>query len=501
MAVQFKVKDATTIRQDILRTIRNGLLQRGVTSPAVDPGSDWYVLGTAVGNELAVIGANAIVACDELMPDTAVDNLPRIADFLKVPEQGASGSVGRVILAASAPTTVPSGAQLTDDANLIYTAEGGLYTPGQEIPITAVSTGDATNHAAGDVLRWVSTPAFADEKAVVATGGLVNGVDAEDIEGRRLRVFARLQNPPSSGNPQHLIELAEEASSSVQKGFCYPTYAGPASASAAVTAAPTKTSKSRVVAAARVTGLIEPYVQGLMPRGEAIQVTSVTDVPADVAFALALPSAATASPPGAGGGWKDGSPWPAPNAATAFRCTVTAVTSSTSFTVDAATAPTPGVTRIAWLSPFDWKLYQALVTSAPGSSGAYVVTVDRPFVGIAVGCYIWPDSERAQVYVDTALAAFALLGPGEKTANASALARGFRHPPPAVGWSYALGPQLLRAMSDAGEEVLDVQFLHRTDGTQTLTGTASQIVPTVPALATDPPRIFIPRHLGFYRLP
>lgn len=499
---QFTVKDATQVRQDFCRTIRNGLIQRGVADPNVSPGSDYYVLGTALGNELAVIGANGVIACDEQMPDTAVDNLPRIRAFLNLPDQSAAGSVGRVVLSASAATTVATGDQLTDDAGLVYqVTTGGLYAPGDEVPIEALSTGDETNHAEGDVLRWATAPAFADEKALVASGGLVNGAPEEDAEGLRQRIFARLQNAPSSGNPQHLIELAEEASGSVQKGFAYPVFLGPSTQSAAVVAAPTSTSKSRVVAAVRVSGLIEPYVQGNMPRGEYVQVTSVTDTPADVAFGLAIPSAPTASPPGAGGGWKDGTPWPAPNASTSWRCTVTSVASTTSFMVDALNAPTKGVTRIAWLSPFDWKLYQATVTDVQGSSGAYTITVDRPFVGIAVGCYVWPDSERAQAYVDSALAAFALLGPGEKTANTSALVRGFRHPPPSVGWSYAVGPSMLRALSDAGDEVLDVQFLHRTDGTQTLTGTANQMIPAVPAATTDAPRIYVPRHLGFYRLP
>ncbi len=227
--------------------------------------------------------------------------------------------------------------------------------------------------------------------------------------------------------------------------------------------------------------------------------TTVANVNTDVAFALSLPEAPTANPAGPGGGWVNGTPWPAPDGVSTFRCTVTAVTSTTVFTVDATTPPTIGVSRVAWLSPTEWKLYTALVTNVSGTSGAYVVTLDRAFTGITTTSYIWPECANAQVYVDAILAAYALLGPGEKTTNASALARGFRHPAPSNGWPSALGPQLARAISNAGDEVEDVTFYHRTDGTTTLTTAGGTVKPQAPSAITDPPNQFIPRHIGLYR--
>ena len=49
---QFVVKDAVTIREDILRVIKNGLIRQNVTNPNVNPGTDWYIIATALGNEL-----------------------------------------------------------------------------------------------------------------------------------------------------------------------------------------------------------------------------------------------------------------------------------------------------------------------------------------------------------------------------------------------------------------------------------------------------------------
>jgi len=504
--LNFIVKDALTIRDDVLRTIKNGLIRRGVATPNVSPGSDWFVLATALGNELAVVGANAIVKADEQMPDSATgDGLSRIADILGLSKQAAAGSVGFVEIVASATSPIPTGQELLDANGLRYRVTiGGNYANGDAVPIEAVDTGAATNKAEGDVLRWKVSPPFCDEKVTVGAGGLVNGIDAEDDEALRARVLAVFQNPPGSGNWEHCAELAEEADARVQKAFVYPAALGPSTVRIAVTAAPTSSSKLRDVATTVLTGTVSPYVKGKLPEHAHIEVTTVQNVECDVAFGLSLPEAPTANPPGPGGGWINGSPWPAIalDGMPPLRAAVTAVASSTQFTVDALTPPNPGITRIAWLSPVDWRLYTALVTSYSGSTGAYVINVDTPFTNIAVGNFIWPECQNARLYCETALAQFALMGPGEVTANASALVRGFRHPIAANGWPMSLAPHLLNALAKEHEELLAAQFFYRAaTGHLAINGSAGQLSPNVPASISDPPLQFVPRNIAFYRSP
>ncbi len=499
---QFVVKDAITVRDDILRTIKNGLIKQGISNPYVGPASDFHIIATALGNELAVVGASSVVKADAQMPDTAVgEDLTREGSLLDLEKQGAAGSIGNIILEASASSPIETGRELNDSAGLRYEVIiGGTYADGATIPIRAIDTGYATNHAEDDVLRWVSAPPYSSPTALVASGGLTNGIDEEDDEVFRARILAIYQNPPGAGNWEHVAEMAEEASPSVQKAFVYPAIQGPGSVHVAVSAAPTETSTSRVVATATVSGVVDPYVKGKLPTHAHIVTTTVTDVNADVAIGLSLPEAPTANPPGPGGGWTNGTPWPSVDASTTWRCTVTAVTSSNQFTVDATSSPTVNVSRIAWYSHSEQKLYTGLVTASSGSSGAYLITVDNPFTDIAVGAYIWPECQNAQTYVDAILAHFALMGPGEKTSNVSALVRGFRHPVSSLGWPYSLGPHMLRDLSGAGDEVLDVQFLHRTDGTTTKLGTSGLLTPEVPGVTTDAPKVFVPRYIGFYRL-
>lgn len=486
---QFEAKDRDTIRDDYLRTLRSGLIARGVPNPNVTPDSDEYVRATALANELEVVEANAIVKADAAMPDTAEgEDLDVQLDAYGLARRGAAGSVGAVVFEASAASIVATGTQLIDGAGLIYeVTTGGTYSNGDSIPIAAVSLGSETNHDDGDVLTWASAPTYSAPTAAVAAGGLVNGVDAEDDDTARERLLARLRTPPKSGNWQHVAEIAEESSPSVQKAFVYPAIQGGATLHVAVTAAPTATDKTRDVATVTMTGTVVPYITGAMPEHVAMTITTVTNVEVDVAIGMTLPAAKTASPPGPGGGWLDGTPWP--TRASSGYCDVTSVTSTTQFAVNADAAPTANVTRIAWLSPTEWKIYSALVTAVAGA-GPYTVTIDTPFVGISVGCYVWPQSVNQAAYAEAFLNSMKLMGPGEKSSNVSALIRGSRKPVPSLSWPYSLNATVLRGLSSVGDEVLDVSYLAR-----------STTTPAVPAVVTDPPKILVPRHVGFYPNP
>lgn len=496
----FEVRSRDTIRDDMLRCQRNGLIARGVPAPNVTPDSDEYVRAQALANELAVVEANCVIKADEAMPDTATgDALVRRAAAYGLTKRPAGGSVGAIVYSASVASTVAAGQLLTDGAGLTYEVTvGGSYANGATIPVEAVSTGAGTNHAAGDTLRWQSAPAFSASSALVAAGGLTNGTDAEDEETFRARFFAVLQVPPNAGgNWMTYVVTTEQSSPAIGKAFVYPALQGGATVHVAVAAAPTATSKSRDVATATMNGTIRPAVQGSLAEHADITVTTVANVNADIAFQITLPDAPAASPPGPGGGWLDGAPWPTTSGTAPV--TITTVTSTTVLTTDAATSPTANVSRIAWLSPTEWKLYTATVIDVSGTSGAYVITLDKPFVGITTGSYIWPQSVNQATYVAALLAMFSLMGPGEKSSNPSALVRGFRHPTPYTSWPYSVGAAVRKSITDAGEEVQAAEYIYRADGVSTLTGSSGVMTPAVPATVTNAPNIYVPHHVGFYR--
>lgn len=493
MASTFTLPTAEQHRDNILRVLRAGLIQRGVADPNVTPGSDEYIRAQAFGDQLEIAMANAQVKADAMMPDTSVsDDLARILAVYGMAFRGAAGATGNITLSSTANTAVIVGTQLIDGAGLRFAVTiGGTYANGDTIPVAGVDTGKATNHAAGDTLRWIAAPAFAAPTALVATGGLTGGVDTEDDETARARLYARLRTPPGAGNWEHLAELAESASTLVQKAFLYPAVNGPSNYGLAVVGYATSTSKSRVVAALTVTNTIKPFIDGLVAEYVDSIVTSVTDTNFDLSVQLTLPASQKASPAGPGGGWTDGTTWPRPNTSLGFAsCDVTAVTSATVFRVRSENSPTAGVTQIAWLSTVTWTVYTAtVVASTTISTYIFEVTIDKPFTGAVVGDFISPNAVRIEAYYNAVLGQFARMGPGDKVATSNAsYYRAFRHPTPTQSWPSKVDASMLRALTDAGAEVADASFLSRT----------STAAPTVPVSVSNPPAIYIPRYIGIY---
>ena len=490
------------IRDGILRTVANGLRAQGIANPNVAPGSDAFIRATGLANELAPAYANTIISSDRTMPDTAIGpDLARWMAVLGLSLKPAAGSAG-LIRFSSGVTTAPgvfiaTGATLTDTSGQIFEVTiGGDYYDGKLIPIDAISVGASTDHNNSDTLQWTDQPPYSNPIVFVGTlggtDGLSGGADPESDDDGRARLLEAMQNPPAAGNWSQLVATAQASTPIVEKGFAYPAIQGPSTGHYAVTARATTNYRGRDLAAAVVANIVEPYVAGLMDEHAYLLGTPCTNVPTDVAVLISLPSAPTASPPGPGGGWLDGAPWPQSVGGTA-PCRVTSVTSTTVFTVNATTPPIDGASRIAYLSNqgatagLPWTLYSATVVSHTGTSGAYVVTISAPFVDVATNSVIFPQSQNQAIYVAALLSAFAGLGPGEKTANGTLLQRSYRRQLPTIAWPYSLGATQLKQIINSGSEVLDALWLYR-----------SVTTPAVPGSVTSNPNILTPQNCGFY---
>lgn len=508
-------KTAEQIRQDFLRTLSSGLILRGVTdTPNIAPGSDYYLIGQGLGNELEVVQANGVVTADAGMPDTAAGtDLDRWGNLLGMSRRPALPSRGQVTVACSVPsTTVVTGAQLTDSGGLRYQViTGGIYTvdvTGKfQVPVIAIDTGEATNHANGDVLNWSSSaPPYCAPTATVGlpggTDGLSFGADSEvgNDEPFRARILDRLANPPRGGNWSYIATSATNSTPIVQAAFVYPALIGPATGFFCVVGAPqtvppfSSTSKSRQIASAIVSSLVTPFVQGDYPEFAFLCGTSAVDQPVDIAILLDLPSAASASPPGPGGGWLDGTPWPQSIGGTT-PVSIQAGSTPTSLNVNASTPPIPGVSRIAWLSPLTWQVANATVTGVTGSPGSYTVTIDTPFVGIATGNYIWPQSQNQAAYVAAILQAFLGLGPGEWSLNPAITARAYRHPQATKQWPSNLDGRFLKQVISVGPEVEDASWIFRSAIAPTVPASVT-VDPVTGALTSTPPACFVPRNIA-----
>lgn len=497
------VRTVDQIRDAHLRDLRNAAVSNGRPMPDTAPGSFEFIRSTALANHLALIEANGLTVNEQLGDDTAVGaDLERRAGLYGIFRRAKAGSVGLIVLAGSQPTPVAAGQQLVSTTGIRYAVTtGGLFDPlpangNNLIEVAAIDAGDATNLPEGDVLQWVQAPPYADPKASVGPGGLVNGVEDETDDELRARYLDHRRAPPTESNHQAMVERAEKASASVQKAFVYMALLGPSTYALAVAAAPTATSKSREVKQITVDNIVAPAVAGTHFDSVYAKIVSVVDEEVEhLSIGLALPAARSAVTPGPGGGWVNGQPWPPAEVAYGYRAEVGAVVTAAEFFVTCDAEPIDGVSRISWLSPENlaapkssWTLFTATVVSHSGTPGNWGIVIDRPFTGITASCLIWPAAERQEAYVKAILEAFALMGPGEMSDQPPVLKRSARYPLPSSSWPYSLGASQLRRLSDAGDEVLAARYL----------GAPTISTPTVDGTA---PRILTPKHIGLYPNP
>lgn len=511
MADKFSVPSPSNIRDAILRVDRSGLNVRGIPNANVTKDSDYWIRAESLSQQLSILYANQQVLAEQTMPDSATStDLVRILDIFGLSPRTSQPSAGNVVLASSANTSILTSQQLIDDQGQVFQVTvGGTYANSDEVPVQAVSTGKGTNHPQGTVLQWISPPAFADQKALVAIGGLIGGADTDTDETSRNRLFTYFRNPPQAGNWSQVAGWAEAASASVWAAYVYPALNGPATVGVVVLGPlgfDVTDGFTREVSSVTL-NLVNAYLAARMPEG--IQIITITptdtgvsigpDTDADVSIGLALPLSVTGG--GLGGGWVDAEPWPR-ILGTATRVIVEAVTSSTDITLtsdDVASCPTsadivPGQTQICWFSPTAWAagddpiIVATVLTIVSGTTGHVRVTLSAPLIGIVVGDYVFPNAENVQAYATAWIAAMEDMGPGQWTDHPQVLIRAKRRPVVTSSNPADFTSVQLRQISDVGEEVLDVAYLYR--------NVTSLGVPANTTTAS--PLILVPRRFGFY---
>lgn len=504
-SIAFVAPTADQIRDNYLRAVKAGLIARGVLNPNVNAGSDDYITGQAVGNEVEVVSYNTVLSADQLMPDTATGkNLVRIMAIYGLAPRPAQPSFGSIVFRTATPQGIVIGAQLLDpNGNIFVVTTGGVYSDGDLIPVESSGVGSSTNLPAGTSLKWVSPPPYAQPTALLASGGTSGGVDAELDDDARTRLLTLIQDAPGSGDDAQVMAFAEQGSASVQKAFVYPAANGPGTEHVAVVGfASASASRSRAVTVSVLSAASSSTI-GQLPTYTNCVVTATADQLADVAFLLTMPSSTSASPPGDGSGFVDANPWPSVTGATTQRMRVHAADltpTSTAFSVESMTAPTVGQS-ICWIDRDTFSLHTAKVrlvgttyaSPSGGTPGRYGVTIDTPFVSTvgsipADGDYIFPFAVNAANYLAAVLSSFAGLGPYEKQLSVS-LPRAARQPRYFKSWPYSLTDLFLRALEDAGVEVLTAAWAYQNGGT---------VTPALPATITSAPNIFAPRQIAWY---
>lgn len=461
---------ASQTRDTILRAIVFAFARRGIVANVL-PGSDHFIRADTYAKRVSIAIANNELALEDSNPLTATgDKLVTLAGVFGVSKRPAGPAAGSVTITCTGVISIPDGFQCTAPNGRKYktiAAATGIAS-GASVDVIALAGGVDTNQDAGTVLSWDSAAIGAlKSTCVVATGGLTGGADEDTDEVLRDRLLTKLANPPGGGNASQIQEFAEDATASVEVAYVYPAVRGPASYDVAVT----KAGGDRVLPAAIVTNVFN-FVNGRMPGQNDLNLTTVTPQPTDIVLDATLPLPASAGGPG--GGWRDGSPWPAEPTQ------VTSLVSGT-FTVDSTATPAVGNSIGIWDSSAG-VMREYTITAVGGSVGAWTFTVQEPVIGVTAGSsYVSAGAFSLVDYAALFAEQMATLGPGQKTDSPEILPRALRFPSTQVSHPSDLGSRLLVPLQTQFTEISDISF----DGAVTPSGTS----PGIPLTTADPPKI------------
>lgn len=157
-----------------------------------------------------------------------IESLREHGEEFEIPQKPAAPAEGAVTVTAAGPLTIDAGAVLERTDGVRYvTAAPAMQDGAGSLTVRAValSDGQTTNAEVGTPLAIVSGVSDTSATAEVAAGGMVLGVDVEDIEDYRARILFRKRNPIMGGAPPDYVTWAGEVSG-ITRVFVERRYAG-----------------------------------------------------------------------------------------------------------------------------------------------------------------------------------------------------------------------------------------------------------------------------------
>lgn len=428
MATEIPIPSTEEIVNNLIKNYQTAILSKTGIEASIDPGSDIFLQFQSQADQLTLLYSYLNQKTNSIMPDTAVeDDLDRLLFVYGLTRKSAGPSQGFTILNSSSSTNVTEGTQLSSAGGLVFEViQGGIYSNGEQIQIRSVDVGSQTNLPAGTILTWISTPANA--KSTSITTAITGGCDVETDAAAQSRLQSRFSNPPSLGNWQHLVELISAFDTIGSQVWIYSCANGPSTQHIAISTPQSVSYVGRDVPVNPNMANIASATFGNVAAYANTVITSVSNVPFDVAFKITIPypiGSSNNSSTVSGGGWLDFNPFPVPDGYFFNFSSVSAVTSTVNFTINLKNGNTkciPNLTRISWIdrsnsSGNGWivKTAKVIAVTENLTLNTYTLTIDTPFTGITVGDYIFPAMTNGQNYLNTVLEQFGLLGPGQKT--------------------------------------------------------------------------------------
>ena len=150
----------------------------------------------------------------QVMVDTADDEIvQREAGIYGMQLLDAVAATGPITVTGLDGSAVPSLTAWQGSNGLVYVLDAGVILSGSTAILTVrcETGGEAGNLNAGATITLVNPLSGIQSEAVVASGGLTGGAEAEDIQSLRERVINRKRKPPRGGSVSDYEAWAKEA--------------------------------------------------------------------------------------------------------------------------------------------------------------------------------------------------------------------------------------------------------------------------------------------------
>lgn len=164
----------------------------------------------------------------QTLVDTAdAEILDRHATIWGVTRVPAAFAGGNVTISGTNGSVIPAGTRLRRSDNVEYTtnAEATIASGTATVAVTAVVAAETANALAAAAINLITPIGGVTNAAVVASGGLTGGADAETDAALRLRVLSRIQQPPHGGADFDYVKWTLEQPG-VTRAWVYPQELG-----------------------------------------------------------------------------------------------------------------------------------------------------------------------------------------------------------------------------------------------------------------------------------
>lgn len=177
--------------------------------------------------------AHLVATLADLLPDTAEgEQLDRWGVIVGRTRKGATparkADALRLVNNTGTNEAVTVGQLLVHSSGLQFQINENstvLANTEKDVDVVAVDTGSATRLEAGEILTFVTPPAFIEETAELQLDLDEDGDDQESDGDYRRRVLSRLATPPLGGAQNDYVQWALEIEG-INAAFCYPNRAG-----------------------------------------------------------------------------------------------------------------------------------------------------------------------------------------------------------------------------------------------------------------------------------